>query len=503
MNASWGAEGGKASGPAVGGRHGRAKLEGSGHKAYDSQGVVAVCMVPKRIVVLALAALVAFVLPVVAQPATPQTAGIQNPNVSTPTTLYFHLDGIQDFPINTQMPDDRYQKGNPYGLATNSFSCAGPLPTGSGGTTDAWHTYYGYATPGYVEYAFEEDGGPRYHKERGISFDALLDTTKPFTIYYYLETQVTSAELPVDPNTAPIPVPNVVVRATMREGDKVSVGDEAFNSGAIIAQGQTDPATLSPQTMSNPQVTHSEVGGKQVYEFAIPMEFALAKIRRDEAYNMRIDVFMDNPVCNDPQYSDGDKYAMANTVRPHTSPGHRPRMDLSVMNPVRIEYLHPQFIGDELVIHTSVNSPWGNYDVDEMDGGIEMSIEGPSPAVSLARAAFVQRHHEHNHHQEAVDITYIWPYKADGAKDGVYTIHFVVRNDQHTSEARGDVQFQIGKGESGSSLPVCEKDVPISEQVNCRVVNTNEASDKKSPGVGLVAVLGLLGAAAVVLRRRR
>ncbi len=419
-------------------------------------------------------------------------AGIENPYQSTPTTLYMHLDGIQDFPINTQPPDDRYQKGNPYGLTTNSFSCAGRID-GASIATNSYHTYYGYSSPGYVQYDFEEDGGPRYHKERGLSFDIDLDSNAPVTVDWYLETQASSAENAA--NDVPILVPDVVVRATLRDGDEVGVGDAPFNEGAIIAQGETDPAKMSPVLVADhPQVTHSEVNGKQVYKFEVPLDYQNARISGEESYNIRVDVFMDNPYCDNPQYPD-DQYVMPNNVRPHTSPGHRPSIHLAVMNPLVVDYLHPQFIGDELVIHTSVNSPWGNYDVDEAEGGVTLTIDGPTPAMSLYRAAFVQPHDPHGHHQEAVAITYAWPYKADNAQDGVYTVAFTARNDQGTAEATGTARFQIGEGD----LPPCDPDVPITKQTSCAYVPTVDTPGESVPAAPLGLVL--LGVLALLRRR--
>jgi len=429
-----------------------------------------------------------------------QTTGINNPYTSTPTTLYMHIDGIQDFPINTQPPDDRFWDDQKFGTASFSNSCMGDTPAGPAQT---FHTYYGYSTPGYVEYDFVERGGPRYHPERGISFDVDIDTSAPMVVYWYMETQVTAADLqdPANPNNvAPFPIPNAVAKATMREGDAVGVGDAAFNEGDIIAQGETEPQMLlGDATPANDYVSYRTVDGKHVYEFAIPMEFQGSKIDRDESYNLRIDVFIDNPACDDPNA--GDQYLMLNNVRVHTSPGQRPRAEFSIMNAIKIEFMHPQFIGDELVIHTAMNSPWGNYDVREDEGGIELSIDGPSPATSLVRAAFVQRHHDHNHHQEAVDVTYVWPYKKDNAKDGVYTVNMAVDNDQETATATGSVQFQIGKG-GDEKLEPCDPDVPVSEQVNCAFSNQGGAETQESPGLGIALVAGLLGAAAFLRRRR-
>src|SRR5687767_13125078 len=101
-------------------------------------------------------------LSLVAAPgATAQEIGINNPNVSTPTTLYFHLIDFQDFPINTQLPDDRFTSSEGIGLATHSLNCL-PNPNdlaGQGGAPFTDNTkYYGYSSPSYVEYNFEQDG---------------------------------------------------------------------------------------------------------------------------------------------------------------------------------------------------------------------------------------------------------------------------------------------------------------------------------------------------------
>ncbi len=436
-------------------------------------------MSANRILLLCLAAIALLAMPGAAA----QQVGIQNPNQSTPVTLYMHLDGIQDFPINTQPPDDRYQTSEAFGSATNSLGCVPEVP-GANVASKEWHTYYGYSTPGYVEYDFEEEGGPRYHKERGISFDVELDTGSPFMLYWYLETQAVSGEAgAADPNTVPVVVPNVVVRATMRTGDDVGVGDAAFNSGSIIAQGQTEPITLSPEASN-----HVAVGEHHAYEFAVPMAFSMDRITRDEAFNIRIDVYMDNPACDDPDAG----YIMPNTVRLHTSPELRPRMDFAIMNPIVINYIHPQFVGDELVIHTEMNSPWGNYDVDEEGDGILVSVEGPSNAASLARAAFVQRHHEHFFHQEPVAVTYLWPYLNDGAKDGTYTVKVEAWNDQRTAKAVGVAGFDIGR-----NVGIADDGSEVES------INTGP-SEKESPGVApIMAAIALVGAAAFVARGRR
>ena len=436
--------------------------------------------------------------------------GITNPSTSTPTKLYFHLINFQDFPINTQKPDDKYTDSSAIGLATNTLTCVPKPPAGTGNPFQEFHKYYGYSSPSYVEYNFEQDGKPRTHPERGISYDAVIDQNAPFYIYWYLQTMTgaPSGTTPVSPDSAPVVVPNVVVKAAIRASDAISVDDKAYDNGEILVSGQTKPATIgggqvidSTPGGTNPDVTFvgaAAPNGPYIYEFRVPMTVQTPVIPRATGYNLRIDMYVDNPAC-----TSADQKVMPNEVKIHTSAEHRPRMELSIMDPLRLEYLPPQFVGDDLVIHTSMNSAWGNYDVNEQDpDGIQVSVTGPSPATSLAKAAIVQRTHEHYHHQEAVDITYVWPYKTDRAQNGLYTVDVKFMNDQRTATAEGVAQFEIGKGTVIGCGGVQESAKAISNDCAAQVQKDGQTQKKKSPGLELVGVLGILGVAAVVARRR-
>jgi len=456
-------------------------------------------------------------------PASNVQVGIKNPNVSTPTTLYFHMIDFQDFPINTQKPNDKYLQNVKVGTGTNTLTCI-PNPPQGGTPFQEFHVRYGYSSPSYVEYNFEQDGKPRTHPERGISYDAQIDPNAPFFLYWYLATTPGApGSNGVDPDTAPVPVPNVVVEATIRAGDAISVDDKAYDTGPELVHGITTPATLfynqvlpaastsgspgAPNT--NPDVTYmSDVNGKHIFQFKVPMKVDTPIIPRATGYNLRVDVHMDNPACTSP---DASKEIMPNVVEDHSSAQYRGRMELSIMNPIRLEYLHPQFVGDDLVIHTSMNSVWGNYDVGEVNpytpdvtpDYIQVGITGPSPAASLAQAAIVQRTHEHYHHQEAVDVTYVWPYKTDRALNGLYTVDVKFKNDQGTAQAEGIAQFEIGKGTVIGCGGVQEAAQQLNDQCAAQVQKDGQTAKKKSPGVEMLGVVGVLGAALVVARRHR
>lgn len=460
---------------------------------------------------LTLLGLVAFVVP----PSTAQAAvGINNPNVSTPTTLYFHVSGFDDFPINTQPPSDEFSADPVLGLGTASSSCAGqdPVP-GFSAVGEEHHTFYGYSSPGFVEYNVIENGKPRVHPERGLSYDVQIDSAKDWTLHWFLKTQVVASNENTDPNQAPIVVPNVVVKATIKSGDSISINDVGYNKGDLIAEGKSAPITLAGDLTAQINsdktgfVGYTKNGNDNIYEYAIKLEQKSATIPKLTGYNVRVDVYMDNPACNNPPTTG---YTMPNNVRIYTAPQFRPRMEMSVMNPVRIEYMHPEFVGDELVVHTSENSPWGNYDVNNGPGGVELHIKGPgfeADPPKLARAAFVQRFHEHNFHTKAVDVTYAWPYKDDKAGDGTYTVSLSVKNLQESATATGTTTFQLGKELIVAKCGAVDQGTGATAKQSCvsedQTTKANPGAAKKSPGVAPMLAVGLMAVAAFVTRRRQ
>ncbi len=452
-----------------------------------------------------LSVLTAGVLLLAALPAEAQTTlepGIYNPTTSTPTTMYMHINGFQDFPINTQKPSDKYAESVQVGLATHS-SCVQD-PSGTQTFTQAsHHTWYGYSSPSIVEYDVDENGKPRIHQERGISYDVQLDgsTTPMFT--WYLE-GATPNGLPENGGNHP-PIKDVIVRATIREGDDVSVGNSAFNQGEIIAIGQSDPATLAMGSsqgagVENGHVTAEQSNGRWIYKFEFPLEFDSTVIDKDESFNLRVDAFMENPYCPGPGTQDEGDYAMLDYVLVHTSSDYRPNLKWAVMNPLYIEALHPQFVGDDLVIHTASNSPWGSYDVQgdiAIEPPMKLNIEGPTMPISLNQVALVENTRGHHAHNKAVTATWLWDFQADSAKDGVYTVLFQIKNDQETADATAVATFTIGAGKA----EVCAKNVGDDDFVCQQATEGAFAAEEESPGLPLIGMLAALGAV-LYLRRR-
>lgn len=473
------------------------------------------------LLVTALVALASLLPGATAADATP---GITNPDVPTPVTLYFHINGFQNFPINTQKPSDLANSNEGIGLATNTLTCVPANPATGAATAHKYHTFYGYGSPSYVEYNITENGGPRIHQERGLSYDVEFTPGQPLLLHWYLATTTNVQNIGgVSPDAAPIVLPDVVVRGTVRSRASISVGDEGYNSGIEIAKGESLPtilgaemtASLNQAAPGHGQVNVTKIGNYYVYDFLVPMTLSSPVVPKADGYNLRVDVFQKVSGCDD----SADQFLMPNLVHVWSSPTARPRLEVSITDPIRIEYMHPQFIGDDMVIHTSSNSPWGNYDVDEVadkgtcytQGGITLTITGPSEARGLCRAAVVQRAHEHDHHTQAVDVSFVWPFRSDGAQDGKYTISMTVQNDQHTATAIGVAQFEIGRGGKDLTVTKCgglqsvagadtEQKCIIEKQDNNG--NALPTVTKKSPNLELVGIVGVIGLAAVVIRRR-
>jgi hypothetical protein len=448
----------------------------------------------RAVALAAVAALAALgsALPASAQGTAP-AQGIHNPTGAANVTLYFHVNGFQEFPINTQRPTDWHQDEGK-GLATSSASCAGilgPTPYGR-----EHHTWYGYSSPGYVEYDFTPDGQPRTHPERGLSYDVEFGA-ESFDLYWYLSTQTGApGALGVSPDQAPVVIPGVVVRATIRQGSEVTVDGSGYNTGEIVAQGASEPATFAMQASTGAK--HAEVDGHHVYEVRVPMRTVQDKVPKEGGYSLRIDAFVENPACEDPSTAG---YLMPNLVKVHTSPDFRPRMELQVLEAVRIESIHPQAIQDDLVVHASVNSPFGNYDVDEGTLRAEVRDDDGALVATLPPATVVQRYHEHDHHTEAVDVAFVWPYREGGAKEGAYVFTVVAANDQGTAAATATVPVDLGDVVTVTACNVESGSSTCREELQDRAGNVlGEPKGSPAASLGVVVTVGLASALA---RRRR
>ncbi len=462
---------------------------------------------------LAAVLLLALVAPAAA--AEPPKPGIYNPTEPSTTTLYFHPVGgfLQEIPINTQMPQDQYSIDS-IGLNTDTTSC---LSQSNGDQLDhEFHTAYGYSSAGYVEYNVTEGTLPRISPERPLPYDVKLEGETVLLTWYLEPTAAhytTPSPLPVKPEEAII-LPGVSVHAWMRSGEEISLDNPAFKTGTLYAEGETvgnlgglvpGATTVTQSTTPDGKVTQipwKNLHGQDtvLYEFVVPMKISNNVIAKQAGFNMQVAVTLKNDACKDP----ANKGLMPNLMEMHTDKDHRPRMDVSLRDAIRCEYIHPQHIGDDIVVHVSLQSAWGNYDVDETvvpgtdgtQGGVAITIDGPSPTTGLHRATIVQRLHEHFYHTSPVEISYAWPYKSATAKEGLYSVVVDAFNDQHTAKTTCIAQFEIGRHGDPGPIIDCDQAEDGGAVADCR--QPPSTSDGKAftipglPALGLaVALLGL------------
>jgi hypothetical protein len=325
------------------------------------------------------------------------------------------LDAQNDMPMNTQEPDAEFAGAYRVGQATNSlcFEEAAGLPPGFPLLDKEYHTFYAYASPVLVEYDFLPNGKPRIHPERGLGFDVQLDDTTHPVLHWYLATHVNPSDVP-DPEQAIVPVPNVVVRGTMRDGDAISIGDSAYRDGNVIMDGQSLPVTLAGEATQGAE--HAVMNGMHVYHIQVPLELYEPLIPRATGYNFQVEVFVENPYCSE----EGD-YLMPNVVDQFTADGFRPRLELGVRNPVRLEFIHPRIVDDDLEVSAVVGSPWGNYDIVLA----EMAVVQDNERIAVAPAAIDSQTQCHCY-GEPVPASWVLENITSLLDDGGFTLEFTV-----------------------------------------------------------------------------
>src|ERR1041385_8584830 len=83
------------------------------------------------------------------------------------------------------------------------------------------------------------------------------------------------------------------------------------------------------------------VGGRDVYEFTVPLAIDQPLLPHATGYNLRVSTYVDLP-C-------GDGHVMPTGLELHSSPGHRPRLELGVDPPVHVEAFQPLWVNGTLL----------------------------------------------------------------------------------------------------------------------------------------------------------
>lgn len=356
------------------------------------------------------------------------------------TTLYFHRISVQDMPINTQVPDEDYSAQSTFGASAETLTCLDPAVGGlpQGMTKQAFHTYYGYSSPSFVEYGQPgANGEPRVHPERGLSYDIPLEPGQPLVLHWFMAEESGLGEGP-DASA----VPNVIVHAALRESDAISVDGSAYDEGRLVAEGTSRPVTLASGQVAGDgagQVTASNAAGRWVYGFAVPLPYVGApSLNASLGFNVRIDVMIDAPGCQPGQS------VMVGTLEPWSDAQHRPRLLVRNGEPLRVlsAGIDPASNGTASVVHWNVISGWGNYDVDVRN--VTVQVLGPEGDVPVTHLQTVQRFHEHGHYGDPVEQ--LWSVPTGDLPDGHYVAFLTVDNLQGTATATASIGFDVQDG---------------------------------------------------------
>lgn len=372
--------------------------------------------------------------------------------------LYAHIyDLLQAVPLNTQpMIDLDLARG---------FGAASVQGVDGAGALETPASLRFVSSPGLVEYNITEDGFPRMHPERGISYDVLLDASQPVIGHFFLGVKALDAPQ-VGMTTGPESglAPALTVRMTMRVGDDIG-GD--LDAGEIIAQGQK---TLGPEAWA--------VNGAPV-EFVVDMGTPkLDRLPGIEAFNVKVEWF-------NVEAPDGSARLTQRDWVVHTGIEHPNRVDVSVLNPLALYSLRPTPLGDDRVsIHAVLNSPFGNYDIDMPN--LTMTVEGPTTPLGIGAPLIVQRSFEHNHHYEPVELTWVWDYRAEAAQPGEYKVTVSAQNLQKTASVTKSATFVVP--EEGRAVGYDDAGQLVAPQ--------GESVEKETPwpvalALGLVLLLAL------------
>ncbi len=449
---------------------------------------------------------------------------IDNPEVSTPTTLYFHIfDTFNKFVINTQPMDSEFFEvggANFFTLRDTPVNQAYPILTNQNPSADPvdwdFNTIYGISTAGPVEYDFDENGQPRFHPEPGIAKQVEIDGTVTPVVTLY----ATLRDVIGGPDFANGMV-DYTYRITVREGDDPGRETETLDTGKLIMSGKQtfhvfdtrncdetwlesgECAQVGAQVNTglseqgtgpdgNPIVVPDEDG---ILEFKIPLTIAQEFIPKKEAFNVRIDGYQGTGTgqFEEDQFSEG-------YLRYHADPDHLPRLDFNVKNPIYIEFVHPQVAAGTLLIHTGVNSPWGTYDVNLTSIDVELTGPRDVPETSLRRIVTANTH-VHGLHDQAAEITYLWKFRDENAPEGDYEIQFSVSNNGQV-DADGNVVPESRRTATATAGFVIKGEEAYGIDTEQNVVPSSGVDgEKDTPALGVVPALALL-AAALILRRR-
>ncbi len=355
-----------------------------------------------------------------------------------------------------------------------------------------------YSSPGFVEYASDDDIDPRIHSERGITADVLVSQTVPVVGYWYMsadaeEVSATGGDrTPVDAGAMPC----LTVRMKIETGRVLGDGD-------VLAAGETTKTVIT-DGMTNEQVAAAQhdcslMGGassadlmmpNEVTEFRVDLGIPTADLPADKGFLVHVEWYQWAP--------DGGDRANKAAQREwnlHTGPENPNRVVMGLDNPLVVREVVPVFFDGMVHVRAFIDSPWGSYDVDP--GSVELSVYGPDDQ-RLVDASILDTDArfrvDHGDHFEPMLARSGWDISADKPEPGRYRLEVSAKNWQHTGLATGTAYVEI-EPDTGR---IKTYDQQGQEQATADTPEEVEPAPMAPIGSLLVA----LGVAMAALRRR-
>jgi hypothetical protein len=376
---------------------------------------------------------------------------------ASPNTLHIHAAdpaNMDAIPMNVLPPPDGFRFRHSGGPTAATLTC---LPGGTQSHTVHAIQYAGPTDDAQLPQAVRGEW-------RGLAYPTRL--TGNVTLHWFVEAAAQGG--PVSSST---PLANVVVRGTLREGESAAGGVEGYGRGALLAQGQSAPALLAGSQTRGAQ--HSTVDGRDVYGFTVPLAIESAALTTT-GFNLRVDVFVENPACP----SAGGQTTPPLVVL-HSSPGHRPALEMGVEEPLRVLATNVTKSRAGIVhLMAEVLPLWGGY------AGANATVEtsGPSVPGNATTVLVLPRPADPNVRPSTpAYLFWNWAAAREGALAGTYTFALTATDRAGNEAAAPAATFEI---EPSATHPP-------------------PSPTKGAPSLPFAAVIFLLGAGAVLRFRAR
>ena len=357
---------------------------------------------------------------------------------SGPATLYFHVAdsaNLDNIPLNTLAPPANFTFRAGGGPTAATFTCA----SAAGGPGVESQTVHAIA------YAAATDDAvlPQALRSewRGLAYATRAGGN--MTLHWYVETS-SQAGGPggQDPDQVPLAVPNVVVKATVREGEDTGAGVEGYDQGLLIAEGASDPALLAgPQTQG---AGVDMVDGHYVYNITVTLAVKSDKLG-EKGFNVRVQAFADNPLCT----TTGGN-AMAPVLRIHNSAGHRPSLGLTVDEPIKVmESSVAESQAGVVHLRATVLPVWGAYAFADA----RVAATGPGPVGNATTQTLLPDAGGAVRPSSPAYYFWNWDAGAERATAGHYALNLTVSDRDGNTAQAGGLSFTLAESETHPPAP--------------------------------------------------